>query len=192
MPTWRRCVFVLRDRLGAIIWSIVSEVPHAEVAEVDLIYAPAAFRRPRRVDLQPSVRASLIDHFEGWSADPSLPTRAIVGLGYEPGRAVGAIEFLEPSLIDFFIPKGFDPRYEECVRRSNDGLLASSDAVSSFAYTLREPHRLMTRLLSVVEGGARAGYRPLLLPLGPKIYAAGAFVASALAEERVPVLARFG
>lgn len=174
-----------RDRLAAVLWTVLESVAQSGYGDVDLLYSPAKFRQADRKREQPPVRASLIEKFEGWITDPSLPTRAIVGLGYEPGRAVGAIEFLEPSLIDFFIPVGFDERYESEVRAANDGLLSSSDAVTTVAYPLSQPYKLVARLMSTIDD--RASHRPVLLPLGPKIFAAAAIVASALSEHRVPI-----
>ena len=52
-------------------------------------YLPPPLGRVPNVGIGP-----VSDFFAGWSPDPELPVSLVLGLGYEPDRAMGAVEYL--------------------------------------------------------------------------------------------------
>lgn len=177
-----------RDRLAALIaflWSRLTA--HKCLEELVFMYAPGAFddaALPSRHTVVAS--AELLKGFEGGWSDPERPATAIIGLGYEPGRALGAVELLEPESTVLLVPTGVDVRYDRQVEIVNRPLLASDAGTVPLIYDVMRPEFLLAELLRLIQGCAVHG-RAVLVPLGPKIFAAMAYVASLLAEPAVPV-----
>ncbi|MBY5367400.1 hypothetical protein HFO91_09800 [Rhizobium leguminosarum] len=95
----------------------------------------------------------------------------IVGAGYEFGRVIGAIDVLEPELTYCMFPIGIDPRFERAVARNNLGFSFLDDPNLLIPYSVLNPHStyFAIRRLIQVELNERD---VLVLPLGPKIFAA--------------------
>lgn len=110
--------------------------------------------------------------FVAAETDPHLPLIAIVGLGFEPDRALGALELLEPREVRVWIPSGrASDEYASPIRQSNHQLLAELPAGSLFAYDVTDAYGLFVRLESLIDGALRNA-RAIMVPFGPKIFAA--------------------
>jgi hypothetical protein len=107
--------------------------------------------------------------FSGWSADgPNLPLDVVVGLGYEKGKALGAVEYLEPRYRWVFVPESPESDYLNEVEKHNREVInANKDRISH--YQVLSPVDTYFTLRSLVDGIAREA-RPVLLPFGPKIF----------------------
>lgn len=164
-----------RSRIAHILLGLI-EVAHTRRLAVDFWYAPAAFAEEDIVDATIRVAEPVVWELAGWTEEPERPVAAIIGLGYEPGRAVGASEYLDVARTHIYAPFGVDERYDRAVRASNTDLLAEGGDRVSY-YDVADPYRIYSRLESLVYG-LGADYRVTLVPFGPKIFAVCAMLVS--------------
>jgi hypothetical protein len=107
--------------------------------------------------------------FSGWTTTPYLPIEVVVSLGYEKGKAIGAVEYLEPRKKWVFVPHSPEARFLREVRQHNRDLLASTPLENVINYDVLRPVDTYFSLLSLVQGVSQ-GSRPVLLPFGPKFF----------------------
>lgn len=107
--------------------------------------------------------------FAGWPRDPSLPTECIIGLGYEEGKALGVIEYIEPNSTWLFKPVGKDNRYSKEVDKANEDLYSFFDNTRLIDYRIDKPYSTFRALESLVSSYIDCS-RPILIPLGPKLF----------------------
>lgn len=138
--------------------------------------APSEYHKCRNTHVGPVTPA-----FAGWSDDPMLPPYAVLGLGYEHGKALGAIDHLEVSNALAFIPVSPVPEYLTEVVKANSSLLSAVGMSHSVKYRVHEPTRTFEMLESAVNG-LKTEFNPVLLPFGPKIF----FVISLLVAKLHP------
>jgi hypothetical protein len=158
-----------RDRI-AVALETVRALAADQPLDVDFLYAPSAYCDPPE---EPDFTASIepvTSYFRGWTPDPSRPTAALVGLGYEIDKAVGAKEYLELKDLWAFIAEGGDPRFADKVRDNNNLLWREVDEERIIRYPLTDPFGVFVQLESQLFGALRQG-RALMLPMGPKIFA---------------------
>jgi len=177
-----------RPRIAAVVHSLATLSRQADL-EVDLLYAPAQFRPPG--DLPSGtlsltcVSAFFIGRLQSASelADPV----ALVGLGYEPYKAAGALQSLEVDRAVALVPEGFDERFLPEVLEANKGLLAGPDPPDQLRYPVADPAECVALLDGQIHALRARGATPLLLPLGPKIFTANACLAAAMHHPHVAV-----
>lgn len=158
-----------RDRIAIALETAV-ELSATYALEVDFLYAPAEYREP---PVEPDFTASIepvTSFFRGWTRDPSRQSVAVVGLGYEIDKAVGAKEYLELKDLWAYIAHGGDERFAEKVRDNNELLWMEVDDHRIVRYHLSDPYGVFVQLESQLFGILRRG-RALMLPMGPKIFA---------------------
>lgn len=112
----------------------------------------------------------VIDRFTGWSGEPELPASVIVGVGYEPDKVLGILEFLEPATVWVWVPHGKDERFLQAIMKSNDGLWDYVSPDRRIEYGVLNPYETFVRLESLCYGLVRRT-RPVIVPFGPKIFA---------------------
>jgi hypothetical protein len=173
-----------RLRIAAVVEAL-NELQSPVAVRVDFLYAPELYHEP-----PPPADATLSigpvsPYFAGWSTELDRPLIAVIGLGFEPDKAAGAVEFLEPEHALACSPLGPDPRFREKLEESNSPLW-SERVTRGFDYPLSDPYRGFVRLESRVQSLLRSA-RPLLVPLGPKIFALACLLVAALHEPAVPV-----
>lgn len=95
----------------------------------------------------------------------------VAGLGYEYGLAVGLINRLEPRLTVCFRAVGHDPRYEEACRIANLDFDFGGNPTEVGSYPIRNPAVAFDYLENVVYGMSKS-FRVVIVPLGPKLFAA--------------------
>jgi len=139
-------------------------------------YSLARYVRPPDQPF-PSIRrlAPVHREFSGWGALPSLPVDVIVSLGYEKGKAIGAVEYLEPRNRWVFVPNSPEQRFLQQVKSHNKQLIQAGEGVID--YEVLEPLDTYYRLMSLVVGLSPTA-RPVLLPFGPKLFFAIALLVS--------------
>lgn len=108
-------------------------------------------------------------HFTGYSLDPGLPVASIVGLGYEKGKALGAVEYLESSNWWVFIPTSEEKKYYKKVAQHNQTILKVVNDRQKFDYSVHSPLQTLATLESLVSGLVTT-HKTVLLPFGPKIF----------------------
>ncbi|GJH14439.1 hypothetical protein CBA19CS11_36395 [Caballeronia novacaledonica] len=146
-------------------------LPAAEIS-VTFRYSIAEFTPPAK-DTAPTVTvAPVIPQFAGWTTRPDRPPAAIVGLGYEPNKAIGIVDHLEINNATWaFYPLGPIPEYYQRVLEANRSLL---DIIQSDGrcqpYDLNEPAQLFSEINSLVDM-LKPHFNAVLIPFGPKIFA---------------------
>ena len=82
------------------------------VVSVDWYYAIARFSKAP-IGFVPNLVAEPVSPaFAGWVTEPERDTVAIVGLGYEQDKALGAVELVQPSQTWALRPVSIDPRHD--------------------------------------------------------------------------------
>jgi hypothetical protein len=111
---------------------------------------------------------------------------AVIGLGFEAIEALGAFQILESSEVYLFLPEDESQEYAAVVREANRSLARVVGKEHCIPYYFSEPKLLYETLERVIYGTIR-GSRPVLVPLGPKIFALCALLVSARFNRQVPV-----
>ncbi|MBX3517809.1 MAG: hypothetical protein KF815_12795 [Rhodospirillales bacterium] len=142
-----------------------------ETADLTCVYALASFSGAPESELPSYISEPVVGTLAGWSDDLSKPPCAVIGLGYEPGRALGCIDYLEIPEARLLLPRGPDARFEQSVLAANRVLISEAGASNLFSYNPLDPIDTYEKLDSLVFG-LSTRYRPVLIPLGPKIFAA--------------------
>lgn len=176
-----------RPRIAATVQAL-RRCPNPDVI-VDFLYVPQ--KRPRRrlraIDATTSLGPVLPD-LAGWAADVDQPLMVLFGLGYEPIRAAGAIDELDPYLAIPFFPKGPNSKFIKDVTNANTDVFELSVVSDTRDYQLDNPFACFVELDSLISVYAeREGYRSLLLPLGPKIFALVCILVSVVRDPPTPV-----
>lgn len=157
-----------RYRLASIV-ATLNEVTKARPATVEFWYALAAFTPPPS-DIPPNeVVGPIHGSFAGWFNDPGRPLALVVGLGYEPGKALGAAEYLQATKVVAFFPHSPVGEFSPEVEQSNRLILSQLGPEEVVHYRVDDPETTLARVHSVVTGLC-ASHNVVLLPLGPKIF----------------------
>lgn len=120
--------------------------------------------------------------FSGWTSEgASAPLDIVVGLGYEKGKALGAVEYLEPRHRWICIPTSPEKAYLLEVEKHNRNLIDNSKERVAH-YQVLSPVETYFSLRSMVEGIAREA-RPVMLPFGPKLFFAVSLLVALTVEE---------
>src|SRR3972149_1460005 len=158
-----------RFRTAVLIEGIL-EISKQKVINTDFVYAPAKFSVPSEDPGVMEICGPVTDKFAGWTDYPDYPVNAIVGIGYEPEKAVGVIEFLEPNKVWILVPSGEDKNYDERVREANRDLWDMFSPKQFISYEVSNPYEYFMILEGLVFGSLKNG-RPILVPFGPKMFA---------------------
>jgi hypothetical protein len=138
---------------------------------VSCTYALSTFGSPPTSELPSHISQPVIGDLSGWSDDLTNPPCAVIGLGFEPGRALGCIDYLEIPEVRLFMPIGPDARFREAVSQANAALVSEADGTALLYYDVLDANGSYEKLESLVFG-LMSDHRPVLIPLGPKIFAA--------------------
>lgn len=143
----------------------------ADRGRVTCAYALSAFDSPPEGELPSHISEPVVGDLSGWSDDLSRPPCAVIGLGFEPGRALGCIDYLEIPEVRLFMPRGVDRRFEVAVQDANSVLIDEAGEHALLPYDVLDASTSYQKLESLIHG-LLPKYRPVLIPLGPKIFAA--------------------
>jgi hypothetical protein len=147
--------------------------------KVDFMYALAKFSPPPDAAGGNTHVGPILPSFAGWWTEPELPTAAIVGLGYEQYKALGAVEHIEPAEIWAFMPHSDIKEYIEAQRAANQTLLDSLKPECQVPYRVDNAFDTFVLLESLVFGISKTA-NVVLLPFGPKIFALICLLVAAL------------
>lgn len=167
-----------RVRLARLVRAL--EELEAE-GEVFLAYNLAKYSPPAE-DLEPtSVAEPVIPEFAGWTNYPERPPAAIIGLGYEPSRAIGIVDHLEINNAAWaFVPQGPIGEYSATVDAANRSLLEMISVEGRWmCYDVMNPGALFHEL-NALAASLKQIYNPILIPFGPKIFAAVALLVASM------------
>lgn len=171
-----------RSRLAHLVDALRS-LPTKEV-KVTFRYSIAEFTPPVE-DVAPTVSVEpVIPQFAGWTTRPDRPPAAIVGLGYEPNKAIGIVDHLEINNATWaYYPLGPIPEYYQRVLEANQSLLDIIQADGRCQpYDLNEPTQLFSEMNSLVDK-LKTHFNAVLIPFGPKLFALVALLVATLHDD---------
>lgn len=157
-----------RPMLADIVFEL-SKVERALSVTVTFVYLPAEFVKENAEHAPVAVTEPVTSDYAGWTATPERPITALVGLGYEHDLALGTIEYLEPTNVWVFVPRGEDRRYDDAVNQANRNLKEMLRDERVMNYQVDAPARVHAILENLVFGLLQSS-RPVLVPFGPKIF----------------------
>ncbi len=175
-----------RVRLASVLSAIARVCAFGPVT-VRFLYAPVAFSEPPEDVAPVSIFEAVGPDFAAIEQEWDLPLTLLIGLGYEPDRALGAHEYLEPDETWIFLPTGTDHRFDDALIRTNSHILSLVDPVRQFAYSLAEPGEIW-RLIYSITSGALNRSRVALVPFGPKLFTLASLLVAFSFPGRVSVL----
>lgn len=158
-----------RGRMASCVEVLLTEFA-ARRLSVSFAYASGKFVPPSQVVVQNQFIGPVSAAFSGHLDGVDLPAELIVGLGYETGKALGAVEYLQSTDFWLFLPTSAESRFEREVRQANEVLMALTRSAKLIPYRVEDPAGTYADVKSVLRGMA-VGTNPMLLPLGPKIFA---------------------
>lgn len=174
-----------RPRIAAVVQALRRSSNKGVV--VDFLYVPQRYTgAPQALDI-PTALEPVSPDFAGWYANADSPLIVLFGLGFEPVRAAGAIDVLEPDMAIPFFPYGSEEEFIEAVQTANDTVLRLPTVETPRPYYISSPFACFAELDSLVSLYAESGSRPLLLPLGPKIFALICILVATMRNPTTPV-----
>lgn len=170
-----------RTNMGGI-FSAIKEAALVATVKLSVGYCLARYSPPPD-NRNPANRKVSPVHptFSGWTAGPYRPVDVVVALGYEKGKALGAVEYLEPSRRWIFVPNSPETKFLKAVKAHNREL-TSGDVGVQIDYEVLRPRDTYFSLLSLVVG-LLSEARPVLLPFGPRIFFAVSLLVAMTVEE---------
>lgn len=177
-----------RPRIAAVVEAIQDAGNDQLIA--DFLYVPQVYKGPALPLEVPAALGPVSAAFAGWDTDVERPLVILFGLGYEPFRAAAAIDALEPALAVPFFPHGRNPAFVSDVEVANADVLRldKQGVTKPLSYAIEDPFSCFAQLDALISKYVeREQARPLLLPLGPKIFALVCLLASAVRSPAVPV-----
>lgn len=100
----------------------------------DFVYSLAAFSEPPKSQPPNTHVGPIAPSFAGWWTEPDRVVAALVGLGYEEDKALGAVEHLQPGEVWVFTPQSVVAEYSPALEVANRTLLDSIPASQRLFY----------------------------------------------------------
>lgn len=172
-----------RFRVASVILAI--EKHFSFDAIVTFVYSLAKFSTPQEATFPNSHVGPVRPEFAGWWQEPDLAVAAVVGLGYEEDKALGAVEHLQAGEVWAFIPESPIAEYTQELQSANRTLLETVESKHQLPYHVQDPFECFARLESLVFGLSQSS-NVVLLPFGPKIFSLCSLLVGRL-HQRVPV-----
>lgn len=163
-----------RLRLAYVVKSLADHSRRRKI-RAHFFYSLAEFSRPSDGTDENLYAGPVIPEFAGWHPDPDLPPIAIVGLGYEQGKALGAVEYLQADEVWAFEPTSPIPAYRDELLKANELFLNAYSSPTILTYDVLDPVTLYGNMESLIRTIARSG-RPHVLPFGPKLFSLVTFL----------------
>lgn len=133
--------------------------------EVVFLYAPSEFVPPGPAGMNNV--AMPLDGYCRLEA-PELPSALVLGLGYEPIRAMGIRDFIDPNeTFMFYTDPAMESKFTDAVLRNNEGLLDTVGKQAAFPYPMADLDYTSALLTNLVLG-LKERFRIIVAPLGPK------------------------
>ncbi|UOA27127.1 hypothetical protein [Pseudosulfitobacter sp. DSM 107133] len=173
-----------REKIAVILQTFFGKRSH--IGAVSICYFPRTFVEPSHsLDIVRSF-GPVIPAFIGETSSSRDSLALLIGAGYEYGRAVGAIDLLEPDRIYCMTPIGTDSRFEDAIEKNNLGFSFLENEELLQKYDLSRPENLFYEIRRIVEFEVQER-NVLILPLGPKLFAAAAMLVAFILHPSVMV-----
>ncbi|MFK0385189.1 hypothetical protein [Agrobacterium sp. NPDC090273] len=181
------CIDVSSLNRGAMA-SLLAELLDSEFfqnAEITVLYSVAVFAPPPHEELD-FLDFSPLENFGGWTSNPEQPTALVLGLGYETDHAVGALEFLDPSVTFAFFPIGSDAKFQHQVAKANSSFFELISADRVIKYPVLSPYQTFWEMRSLILSLSGIA-RTVLVPMGPKIFSSLCLVSQRMFGDEISI-----
>jgi hypothetical protein len=158
-----------RSRLAAVLDNLRSPML-SRAFSVDFFYTLAQYDPPPQEVALNSHVGPVTPAFAGWTNDPDRGLAAIVGLGYEEDKALGAVEHVQAVEIWTYVPRSPIGEYSTALAKANQTLLEAVSRDRQLSYEVADPLNLYAELESLVYRLCQHR-NVILFPFGPKIFA---------------------
>ncbi|MEQ1885190.1 MAG: hypothetical protein ABL967_09025 [Bryobacteraceae bacterium] len=146
------------------------------------VYSLASFTAPPTERHANSHVGPVTPEFAGWWEEPDRALVAVVGLGYEQDKALGAVEHLQAAEIWTFMPASEVSQFSPALLRANRTLLESVPPHQQMDYRVQDPFDCFAKLESLVYGLSQTK-NAVLLPFGPKLFSLASLLVALLYPE---------
>lgn len=158
-----------RKMVAEVLFVISNELPLKTLLEVSILYVSATYTEPLEKMSAIKTAGPVIPEYAGWFINPNDPLYAVVGLGYENGKAIGALEYLDVAGAWLLKPIGEDNSFLTKVEKVNHDLISIVGKKRIISYKLLDPYDTFIKIRSLIEGLKKNG-RVVLIPFGPKLF----------------------
>lgn len=173
-----------RHRMANIIFNLLTYL--CKSSKITICYNFSDFVEPPS-GLQPvKEMGPIIEGLHGDLGDLSMPTSIVFGLGYEEHKALGVYNYYDADYSYAFVPQNPYSKFEPIVRENNAALLDVMTERNTFTYNITNPYATYIDLKSLVLSLTDIS-RVILVPLGPKIFAALAVILGKELYPKLPV-----
>ena len=166
----------------ALLLEAIDEYPSKLGTHVDFVYAAGKGYDANQEPTQIEIAGPVTIRYAGWTVEPDMPVHAVFGLGLEYEKAVGAFELLNPSDAFAFATLGTSASLDKHLTDANRLFFPLIDTQKRFSFRIDRTLELYHRVQSLVHGILREA-RPVLVPMGPKIFT---LVSLLIAEAQIP------
>lgn len=174
-----------RHRMANIIYNLLTDLSKGSI--ITICYNLSYYIEPP-CGLQPVKKLGpIIDELSGDLGSLSMPTSIVFGLGYEEHKALGVYNYYDADYSYAFIPKNQYSDFESKVKLNNTPLLNAISEHNTFYYDVTNPYATYIDLKSLIISLTDIS-RTILVPLGPKIFAAIAVILGFELYPKLPVL----
>jgi hypothetical protein len=170
-----------RYRLAVMI-DCLSKMSIRRSITVHFVYTIAAFSPPPVGLFANNHVGPILPEYAGWWDQPDRPTCAIVGVGYEQNKALGAVEHVQASDVWLFTPASPIIEYTAELERANVTLFEIIDKANVLRYSVTRPFDLFSTLESLCAG-LILKENAIIFPFGPKIFTLSALLAATIHPE---------
>ncbi|MER9484095.1 hypothetical protein NKI74_33135 [Mesorhizobium sp. M0494] len=139
------------------------------IDRVTVVYVPGKFVSPTVYMMPAQYFGPAIPSMAANVGEPYRESCLIMGLGYEYGAALSAIEVIEPDSGFYFYPVGRAKEYEPAVRRANFDFDFGVGNYQVKPYNIEDPVALHGELRDIVEAFVHKA-TVSIVPFGPKIF----------------------
>jgi len=152
---------------------------------VDFVYCAAKFSPPPRSHPPNGHVGPVTRSFAGWT-EPDRSSVALVGLGYEQDKALGAVEHIQATDVWVFSPVSAESEYASVLKTANAILLSSVPRNRVVEYIVERPFDCFVVLESLAYRISQDRV-PVFFPFGPKIFTLCSMLVACLHSEKVAV-----
>jgi len=154
----------------ASVFLVLHNASCLDSLHLQVCYSLALFTKPQLTTTPNEAIQPVHPGFAGWPSEQSYPTSLITGLGYEPEKAEGASEYLDPTEQWGFVPISPVTEFLVELESNNRSLISRLGQEKRLVhYEVASPSRTFGQLELVIADLLRRS-NPILLPFGPKIF----------------------
>lgn len=153
----------------ASLMAVIDDFTTTRQIEMVVSYCLAKYTPPPEHNMANKFVRPVHPNFTGFTVDPGQPVAAVVGLGYEKGKALGAVEYLQSSNWWIFVPTSEERKYLKKVQQHNQTIFNVVEDDRTFEYSIHSPLLTLSKLESLISK-LLVNNKTVLLPFGPKIF----------------------